>query len=337
MFLLATCGWALAAPLRPPSFEPWRSLAPLVTAVEPALVTLEVGNQVPSGEGIPTELLEILGPSELGQGTGFLFDPSGLVLTNVHVVEAGSTLIAQFRNGEAHVATLVGSDRDLDIAVLQLPKDRSWPYVELGDSSQVRVGDWVLALGNTLGLGLTASVGVVSAKSLVLGEDRFREEDFIQTDAAINFGNSGGPLFDLRGRVVGMNSILLVGANNVGFALSSNAIQSVLDDLTTQGRVTRGYVGVGVQTLSRALRRELGLSTRSGALVTQVFADSPAEKAGLRVGDVVVSMNDESIQDRRDLLSIIGRTPPGQAVQLGVERRGKALAVEVMVEILPEE
>ena len=317
---------ANAAPVQPPrpvapeSFDPRRSLAPLVAAVQPAVVKIEVRG---TGGDVPEVLRELLGdPGPEGEGSGFIIDEKGILLTNHHVVAGGGELRIVLHDGTTVGATVLGSDEDLDIAVLQLEGDRDWPAVALADSAKVRVGDWVVALGNTLGLGTTATTGIVSGKGRRLHHDRFGQDDFLQTDAAINQGNSGGPLFDLEGRVIGMNTAVIAGANTVGFAISSNLIALVLDDLRDKGRVSRGYLGVETANLSTERRTELGIRSDHGVLVAEVVDKTPASSAGLKTGDVIVGVDDRTIDTRNDLLVAIAGKRPGERIQLEVERNG---------------
>ncbi|MEM6929206.1 MAG: trypsin-like peptidase domain-containing protein, partial [Myxococcota bacterium] len=238
LFLHLLSSPALSAPAALPvlpsgeRYDPTRSFAPLIEEVQPAVVTIEV-----TAEPASVQLQRLLGfepdpdPGPSGEGSGFIIDKRGWLLTNAHVIEDAKSFEIVLQSGERLTAEVIGRDKASDIALLQLPKDREWPSVRLGDSDAVRVGDWVLALGNALGLGSTATFGIVSGKGRVIGHDEFGNEAFLQTDAAINQGNSGGPLFDLRGRVVGMNTAIIANANTVGFSIPSNLIRDVLPDL----------------------------------------------------------------------------------------------------------
>jgi serine protease Do len=323
----------------PADFNPARSLSPLVRAVAPAVVTIEVGSE--DDPPMPPELLEMFGmdPRGLhtGEGSGFVITPDGLVLTNHHVIASADRITLVMNDGERLGARLLGGDAELDVALLQAEASRTYTFVPLGDSEGLEVGDWVVAMGNGLGLGTTVTTGIVSGMGRRIGHGTFGPGRFIQTDAAINQGNSGGPLFDLDGRVVGMSTAIIAGANSVGFAIPSNLIGGILDDLRTAGRVTRGYLGVQPQTLNEELRMALGVQARAGALVTSVGADTPAARSGLRSGDVVVEVNGEAIASRRDLVASIGSRQPGEGVTLTIERDAKVERVEVTLAERPAE
>ncbi|HHO52972.1 MAG TPA: PDZ domain-containing protein [Deltaproteobacteria bacterium] len=345
--LMLLSALAQAKPVVPPTpvadpeatYNPLRSFAPLVEAVQPAVVTIEISSKADLTE-IPShmlEMLEMLGlapedvPHPSGEGSGFIIDPSGLMLTNHHVIANADEITIVLHDGTKTSATPIGSDAAMDIALLQLPTDRDWPSLQLGDSDDLQVGDWVLAMGNALGLGTTATSGIVSGKGRVLGHDVFGREDFIQTDAAINQGNSGGPLFDLEGRVVGMNTAIIAGANTVGFSIPSALVQSVLEDLKTHGRVARGFLGVQPQTLDADLKRALGVEATTGAVVANVFEDTPASQFGLKTGDVVVGVDGAPIETETDLISAISGKRPGERVQLEIERDQKRQHLRIVL------
>jgi len=320
------------------SYDPTRSFAPLVEAVQPAVVTIEV-----TSEPASTALQRLLGfePGELpdpsGEGSGFIIDERGWLLTNAHVIEDARSFAIVLQDGERVDAEVIGRDEAMDIALLQLPTDRTWPSVQLGDSDGVQVGDWVVALGNALGLGSTATFGIVSGKGRVIGHDVFGREAFLQTDAAINQGNSGGPLFDVSGRVIGMNTAIIANANTVGFAIPSNLITSVLPDLREHGRVSRGFLGVRPQTLTSQLREDKGITTDQGALVTRVFDDTPADEGGLKLGDVIVAVDGAAIADEEALIAAIANRRPGERVELSVERNGKSKTLAVTLTERPRD
>jgi serine protease Do len=259
-------------------------------------------------------------PRRTGEGSGFVISADGLMLTNHHVIDDADRITVVFGDGEEVAARVLGSDASMDIALLQLPADRSWDHLELGDSDATQVGDWVLAMGNPLGLGNTVTAGIISGKGRVLGHDIFGNEDFLQTDAAINPGNSGGPLVTLDGKVVGMNTAIIAGANTVGFSVPANLITSVMDELRTEGHIARGFLGVNSQPLTPELAELLGVDAEDGALVSSVFPDTPAAKAGLERGDVVVEVDGQEIDDQTELVAAIGNKRPGEKVELRVVR-----------------
>lgn len=315
----------------PATYDPARSLAPLVKAVEGAVVTIEVE----SVSDVPAQVLEMFGADphgmfpHTGEGSGFVISADGIVLTNHHVIAEADRITLVLSDGTRAGAHVLGSDASMDVAVLKADVTRDWVHVALGDSDRLEVGDWVVAMGNGLGLGTTVTAGIVSGKGRIIGHDIFGKESFIQTDAAINQGNSGGPLFDLDGKVIGMSTAIIAGANTVGFAIPSNLIGSILDDLRTSGRVARGFLGVQQQTLNEELRRMLGVKAEHGAVVTSVFDDSPAARSGLRRGDVVVAVDAQPVETDNDLVAKIGNRRPGERVVLTIERDARIEELKV--------
>jgi len=320
------------APLPTPSVEldatynPTQSFAPLVQGVGKAVVAIEVEGKPAMDAsafmrrfGMPPEAM----PKRSGEGSGFLISPDGLLLTNHHVVAGAEEVRVVFADGTSSEVDVLGSDRSMDIALLQLPADRDWPHLDLADSDGVQVGDWVLAMGNPLGLGMTVTAGIISGKGRVLGNDIFGNEDFLQTDAAINPGNSGGPLVDLHGRVVGMNTAIIAGANTVGFSIPTNLIQSVIEDLRTEGHIARGFLGVNSQPLTPELAEALGVDAEGGAVVAGIFPGTPAAASGLERGDVVVEVDGTPIDDQVGLVAAIGNRRPGDEIGLTILRGSK--------------
>jgi serine protease Do len=255
------------------------------------------------------------------------------------VVADADRITLVLADGSRVEADLLGGDASMDVALLKASAvgGRTFTHVPLGDSDHLEVGDWVVAMGNGLGLGPTVTAGIVSGKGRVLGHDALGREAYIQTDAAINQGNSGGPLFDLDGRVVGMSTAIIAGANTVGFAIPSNVISSILEDLRTNGRVARGFLGVQQQTLNEELRRELGVQAAKGALVTSVFDDTPASRSGLRTGDVVVEVDGQPVETDTDLIARIGNRRPGDKVVLKIERNSRIEEIRVTLAERPGE
>ena len=331
-----------AQPIAPPTpapggaYHPSRSFAPLVEAIQPAVVTIEVESGSDLGE-VPPHVLEMFGfnprdlPHPSGEGSGFVISEDGLLLTNHHVIADADQITVTLQDGRRIEAEVVGSDASIDIALLRLEGRDRWPHVTLADSEAVQVGDWVLSMGNALGLGTTATFGIVSGKGRVLGHDVLGREDFIQTDAAINQGNSGGPLFDLHGRVIGMNTAIIAGANTVGFAIPSNLILSVLQDLERNGRVARGFLGVQPQTLSEELRESLEVRAAKGVVIANVTDDTPAQEYGLQTGDVVLGVDGEAIESDTDLIRAISAKRPGDQVELQIERNRKTKDLRVIL------
>jgi serine protease Do len=333
-----------SAPLTAPSpddslsYSPGRSFAPLVEAVGPAVVALRVEQQVAGTRtrfgGIPIET----GPqTRSGEGSGFIISADGLVLTNAHVVHGADTITATLGDGREAQARVLGLDRSMDIALLRLEGDKTWDHLILGDSDALSVGDWVVAIGNPLGLGHTVTAGIVSGKGRVLGHDIYGNESYIQTDAAINQGNSGGPLFDLEGRVVGINSAIISGANTVGFAIPIDEVELVLKQLESKGKISRGYVGVEPIPLTRRLMAQLGVSARSGVVIASVGMDTPAAASGLQQGDVITAVNGEHVQHPAELIRLVGNRAPGERVKMRVHRGSEAFELEVKLGERPGE
>jgi serine protease Do len=269
-------------------------------------------------------------------GTGFIFHDHGHIATNYHVVADAGEVTVTLSDGREFPAEVVGTDPDTDLAVLEIHPDEPLPYVEFADSDTVRVGDPVIAIGNPFGLGSTVTAGIVSAEHRVIGAGRF--DDFMQIDAPINHGNSGGPTFNLEGKVVGINTAIHspTGGNvGIGFAIPSNLAWEILDELHTNGQIERGWLGVHIQGVDEDLAASLDMADAKGALVAQVQPDSPAAAAGLEQGDVIVSYNGEAIDTLRDLTSKVASTDPGTASELMVWRNGEEMAIDVEIGTLP--
>ena len=262
-------------------------------------------------------------------GSGFVISADGLIVTNNHVIEEATGLVVTLGD-RTYRAEVVGTDPATDIALLKIEPKGELDFLPLADSEQLRVGDWVMVIGSPLRLENSVSVGVVSAKgrSIDITPDSSLE-NFIQTDAAINFGNSGGPLVDLTGAVVGIATAINYGAENIGFAVPVNTLKNVLPQLRDSGSVRRGYLGVNIDDLDHDEAEAFGLTDTDGALVTQILPDSPSEKAGLRHGDVILEVDGHQIRDNRELIDLISSMPPDQTVELGIWRGGKKISKEV--------
>jgi len=272
-----------------------------------------------------------------GAGSGFIVSPDGLIFTNNHVVAGADKVIVKLADGRTFKGKVVGRDPQSDVAVLKID-GHDLPTVPLGDSDKIQVGEWVIAIGNPFGLSHTVTVGVVSAKGRSgLGITDY--EDFIQTDAAINPGNSGGPLLNLRGEVIGMNTAIFTrsgGYMGIGFAIPINIVKLVAEQLVKQGKVIRGWLGVVIQDLTPALAEEFGLKSTEGALVAQVMKGSPADKAGLKQGDVIVRYNGKPVKNSSELRTFVGLTRPGTTVTMGIIREGKPLELRVTIGEYPK-
>jgi serine protease Do len=263
-------------------------------------------------------------------GSGFVIDPSGIVITNNHVIEGADEIEVIFPDGTRLKAELKGTDKKTDLAVLKVESDKPLPSVSWGDSSVLRVGDWVMAIGNPFGLGGTVTLGIVSAMNRNINAGPY--DDFIQTDAAINRGNSGGPLFDMNGNVVGVNTAIISptgGSIGIGFSVPSDTARNVIDQLIRFGETRRGWLGVRIQNVTDDLAESLGLSEAKGALVADVTATSPAESAGIQAGDVIVSVDDKPMEDSRALSRAVGNLAPDTEVKVSILRKGKPMDITV--------
>jgi serine protease Do len=267
-------------------------------------------------------------------GSGFVVSRDGLVVTNYHVIE-GATEVKVHLNDRDYPAQIKGSDPSTDIALLKIDAGRDLRYVELGDSDSVRVGDWVMVVGNPLNLDKTVTTGVISAKGRSLGISDASFENFIQTDAAINFGNSGGPLLDLQGRVIGIATAINWGAENIGFAVPVNTLKQVLPQLREKGKVSRGYLGIQIGNMTYAQAQAFGLESTDGALVGSVEDGTPAEKAGVHHGDVILAVDGIKIKQTRDLINYVSAKGPNATVTLQIFRDGKTLDRQVKLSERP--
>lgn len=278
------------------------------------------------------------GPRPVSQGSGFFISEDGYIVTNNHVVAEGDSFSVILDDGTEYDAELVGTDSRTDLAVLKVNEDRDFKYVDFGDDAEARIGDWVVAVGNPFGLGGSVTAGIVSARGREIGAGPY--DDFIQIDAAVNRGNSGGPTFNLQGEVIGVNTaIFSPSGGNVGiaFAIPANLARDVVNDLIDDGNVERGWIGVQIQPVSDEIAESLGLEEAQGALVTEPQADAPAAEAGIRSGDVITEVNGESVEDPGDLARRIGALEPGQSVDLTVWRNGSAETVAVDLGTFPSD
>ena len=270
-------------------------------------------------------------------GSGFVIDPSGIVITNNHVVENAEEIIVNFSNGEKFKAELLGRDPKTDLAVLKVITKKKLPFVKFGDNTKARVGDWVIAIGNPFGLGGSLSVGVISAINRDINSGPY--DSYIQTDAAINKGNSGGPLFNLDGEVIGVNTAIISptgGSVGIGFSIPADMAQIVITQLREYGETRRGWLGVRIQLITEDLAESLGLLRPRGALVSEIIPGGPADEAGMKQGDVILSFDGKEVTEMRDLPRIVAETPIDKAVQVKVQRRGKVVTLKVKVGRLEE-
>ncbi len=270
-------------------------------------------------------------------GSGFIIRKDGLIITNNHVVEGASEIMVNLPDEREYQATVLGRDPKTDLAVLKVESGQDLPVATLGDSEDVRVGDWVMAIGNPFGLSNTVTAGIVSAKGRTIGAGPY--DDFIQTDASINPGNSGGPLFNEEGEVVGINTAIFGnGGGNIGigFAIPINLAKQLVPDLETKGHVTRGWLGVTIQKMTTELAESLGLDEPHGALVADVTTDSPADKGGLERGDVIISYDGHTVKENADLPLLVANTKAGTTIPIDVVRDGKTRTLTVEIVELDE-
>jgi serine protease Do len=275
------------------------------------------------------------GDPQAGSGSGFIIEANGHILTNYHVIEEAERITVKLADGRSLRARVVGVDPPTDIALIKVESDRPLPVAPLGDSARVRVGDWVCAIGNPLAYEHTVTVGVIS----FLGRKLFDAslDDYIQTDAAINFGNSGGPLINARGEVIGISAAISWRATSIGFAIPINMARSILPQLREHGRVSRGYVGITLKELDPDLRQSLRLGSVEGALVQDVAPDSPGERAGIRPYDVITSIEGQGIGSNDDLIRRIAMRAPGTVARLGLVRDGSARVLDVRLAERPSD
>ena len=267
-----------------------------------------------------------------GLGSGFIIDRNGTILTNYHVVDGAQKIAVTLSDGKTCDAKVIGKDQKTDIAVIKIDAGQDLPVATLGDSDRLEVGEWVMAIGNPFGLDHTVTSGIVSAKGRQIGAGPY--DNFIQTDASINPGNSGGPLINLRGEVVGITTAIFSqsGGNiGIGFAIPTNSIKELLPQLKDKGKVVRGYLGTTVQKITPEIADSLGLKQQRGALVADVMRGSPAERAGIKTGDVIVEFNSKEIKDSSDLPTLVARIAPGTTVPLKVIRDGKEVSLPIAV------
>jgi serine protease Do len=269
-------------------------------------------------------------------GSGVIVDVSGVALTNAHVVEHATEIEVITLDGSKHKAKPVGVDKKSDLAVLRLDDGRgSFKAARLGDSDRMQVGDWVIAIGSPFGLQATVTAGIISAKARQIGAGPF--DDFLQTDAAINPGNSGGPLVNMQGEIVGINTAIVAGGSGIGFAIPSNMAKKVYTELLAKGKVSRGWLGVSIQPLTSDLAKSFGAKDTKGVLISDVVPDSPAAKAGLKPGDIVLEYEGKKVEAPADLQRAVGLTNPSQDAHVKVWREQSEKTVTIKVGEAPEE
>ncbi|MBN2282975.1 MAG: DegQ family serine endoprotease [Deltaproteobacteria bacterium] len=262
-------------------------------------------------------------------GSGFIISEDGYLFTNYHVVEQADEILVKLSDGAEYKAEVKGRDKNTDLALLKIEPKNGLPVAKLGSSADLRVGDWVVAIGNPFGLSQTVTAGIVSAKGRVIGAGPY--DDFIQTDASINPGNSGGPLFNLAGEVVGINTAIVAQGQGIGFAIPVDMARAILPQLKDKGKVVRGWLGVSVQEITDDIAESMNLESKDGALVSDVFTGDPADKAGIKTGDIIVGIDGRKVTDTHDLLMIVAGIPVGKEVGVTVLRNGKKKTLNVVV------
>ena len=269
-------------------------------------------------------------------GSGFIIDAKGYVVTNNHVVEGADKIKVILVGGKEYQATVKGRDPKTDLALIQIVNPpENLPFLKLGDSDAIQVGDWVMAVGNPFGLGHTVTQGIISAKGRVIGAGPY--DNFLQTDASINPGNSGGPLLNLQGEVIGINTAIIASGQGIGFATPSNIAKSVIPQLGDKGKVVRGMIGVQVQNVTPDLAKSFGMAEPKGALVAQVNPDTPAAKAGIQRGDIIIEFNGHPIHEMNELPRMVAETAPGSKATLKVLRQGKEKTLNLTITELTDE
>ncbi len=272
-------------------------------------------------------------------GSGFIIAPDGYIVTNNHVVGDSKKITVILQDNSQHPAKIIGRDAKTDLALIKIKTDKKLPFVSWGDSNQAQVGDWVMAVGNPFGLGGTVTAGIISALGRDINEGPY--DDFIQIDAPINRGNSGGPTFNLNGQVIGINTAIYSpsgGSVGIGFAIPSNTAKEVIEQLKEKGQVTRGWLGVAIQGITPAIARSLGMNAEhpAGALVASVNPDSPADKAGVKQGDVITTAGGHPVKTVHDLPRLVAATPPGQKMELAIRRNGKEMTLTATIAEMPK-
>ncbi len=262
-------------------------------------------------------------------GSGFIIDDQGYIVTNNHVVENADQITVLLQNEKEYVAEVIGSDSNTDLALLKINADMVLPHATLGNSDQMKVGQWVVAIGSPFGLSHTVTAGIVSAKGRVIGSSLY--DDFIQTDASINPGNSGGPLINMNGEVIGINSAIVAGGSGIGFAIPINLAKGIIKQLKSKGEVVRGWIGVNIQDLDSELAEYYGIVGTAGVLVVDVFDGDPAEKSGIRAKDIILSIENRGITNSRDLKKTIAGFEVGRKIKIEILRKGHKETVHLKV------
>lgn len=343
-----TTGKAFASPAGKMTGTPV-SFADLVDKLRPTVVNISTttiiknqrgypfGNNMPSpkffgGDDFFKRYFGDLPKKEFKQqslGSGFIISSDGYIFTNNHVVEKANKIRVKLSTGKEYDAEVKGKDPTTDIALIKINPENSLPVITFGDSEKLRTGDWVFAIGNPFGLEHTVTAGIVSAKGRVIGSGPY--DNFIQTDASINPGNSGGPLFNIEGEVIGINTAIVAQGHGIGFAIPINTANGMLKDLMTKGKVTRGWLGISIQDITDDIADNMKLNSRKGVLVGTVFKDDPADRAGIKTGDIIIAIAGKNIQDTHELLRIVAALKVGEKVPVKVLRDRQEKVFEVII------
>jgi serine protease Do len=344
-FIALTIIFSLSFSLQSNSKPVPASFADLAEKLMPSVVNISTSTtvvtnnnsfpfQFPPGSPFEDMFKEFGTPQErksAALGSGFIIDEKGVVVTNNHVIQDADDIIVRVNGDQEYKAKVLGADPLMDIAVLQLDTEDKFKPVGFGDSDKARIGDWVLAIGNPFGLGGTVTAGIISARNRSIGLSRY--EDFIQTDASINSGNSGGPLFDMEGNVIGINTAILGrnGSIGIGFSIPSNSAQQVIKQLIEFGETKRGWLGVRIQDVTKEIAEVEELDKPRGALVASVAENSPSEKAGIQAGDIILEFNGVEIKQMKELPAIVARTEVGKNVDVKIWRNKKEITKKVLL------
>jgi serine protease Do len=346
LVFLVFCSAALAKPVSPDFVELAKKNEPAVVNISTTkVVNSSTQSGLPYGNREPDPFQDFFGrffnqaPSHphtvRSLGSGFIISDDGYILTNYHVIAGADEIKVKLSDSREFKATVKGGDEKLDLALLKVDVKDHLPVAPLGDSDALQVGEWVMAIGNPFGLGQTVTAGIVSAKGRIIGSGPY--DDFIQTDASINPGNSGGPLFNSMGEVIGINTAIVAGGQGIGFAIPINMAKEILPQLKSKGKVTRGWFGVAVQAVTPELAKSFGLKEQRGVLISQVMKDSPAEKAGLKTGDIITEFDGKPINEMHELPRIAANLPVGKKALVKIIRNGKVEEKTVLIEKMKDE
>jgi len=262
-------------------------------------------------------------------GSGFIIDKDGYIVTNNHVIDNADKIVVILKDEKEFEAQIVGRDKNTDLALIKIELNHNLPVLRFGDSDALKVGQWVVAIGNPFGLEQTVTAGIVSAKGRVIGSGPY--DDFIQTDASINPGNSGGPLLNMKGEVIGINTAIVAGGQGIGFAIPVNLAKNIIAQIKSTGEVTRGWLGVGIQDISEEVAEYYGIKEKKGVLVTEVFPGDPADLAGIKPKDIIISVNGKTVDSARLLTGMIADTHVGDTIQIKINRNGKTRTIDVKI------